>query len=139
MINSIIVSVNVALFVLIGNYLWTLRKKINDLGQRLEGLAKSTEQLSKDHPVLIHADILFSKQLKEINEQLVSMDNQIQTLENKRDNDGGYQHAIKILEMGGNRDEIVDSCHLSPAEAEFLMNLQSYRAAMKNQKLGETI
>jgi hypothetical protein len=52
-------------------------------------------------------------------------------LENKRDNDGGYRHALRILEMGGNRDEIVESCHLSLAEADLLMNLQAYRTAMK--------
>jgi hypothetical protein len=131
MINSIIISINVACFVLIGHFLWTQRKQMIHLEQRFESLAKSVEQIAKDHPVLIHADLLFSKQLKEINTQLVSMDTQLQGLENKRDNDGGYQHAMKILEMGGNREEIVDSCHLSPAEAEFLMNLQAYRAAMK--------
>jgi hypothetical protein len=59
------------------------------------------------------------------------MDNQLQDLENKRDNDGGYQHALRILEMGGDRDEIVTSCHLSNAEAELLMNLQAYRSALK--------
>ncbi len=131
MINSIILSLNVVVFVLIGNFLWSQHKKMIAFQAKLDSLAKSVEQIAKDHPVLIHADLLFSKQLKELNAQLVSMDNQLQGLENKRDNDGGYQHAMKILEMGGNRDEIVDSCHLSPAEAEFLMNLQSYRAAMK--------
>lgn len=131
MINSIIMSLNVGLFVLFGNFLWAQRKKMMGLEERMESLAKSVEQIAKDHPVLIHADLLFSKQLKELNSQLVSMDSQIQALENKRDNDGGYQHAMKILEMGGNREEIVDSCHLSHAEAEFLMNLQAYRAAMK--------
>jgi septal ring factor EnvC (AmiA/AmiB activator) len=131
MINSIIVSLNVAVFVLIANYLWTLRKRVIGLEQRFDSLVSSVEQHTKDYSHLVHADLLFSKQLKEINDQLVSMDNQIQSLENKRDNDGGYQHAMKILEMGGNREEIVDSCHLSPAEAEFLMNLQAYRSAMK--------
>lgn len=131
MINSIILSLNVAIFMFIGNFLWMQRKKIIELQDRIEDVVKSTEQIAKDHPVLIHADLLFSKQLKEVNAQLVSMDGQIQALENKRDNDGGYQHAMKILEMGGNREEIVESCHLSPAEAEFLMNLQAYRAAMK--------
>ncbi|WP_196398938.1 DUF2802 domain-containing protein [Legionella saoudiensis] len=129
--NSVIVSLNVGLFVLYANFLWAQRKKMIGLEERMESLAKSVEQIAKDHPVLIHADLLFSKQLKELNSQLASMDGQIQALENKRDNDGGYQHAMKILEMGGNREEIVDSCHLSPAEAEFLMNLQAYRAAMK--------
>lgn len=131
MIMSIVLSLNVALFVLMGNFLWNQYKKIKNMEEKFASLSKSIEQISKDHPVLIHADLLFSKQMEEMNKRLVSMDNQLQSLENKRDNDGGYQHAMKILEMGGNRDEIVESCHLSPAEAEFLMNLQSYRAAMK--------
>lgn len=124
-------SFNVGVFVLIGHFLWAQRKKMIAYEDKLESLGKSVEQIAKDHPVLIHADLLFSKQLKELNTQLTSMDSQIQALENKRENDGGYQHAMKILEMGGSREEIVDSCHLSPAEAEFLMNLQAYRAAMK--------
>ena len=99
--------------------------------EKLHALEQLAAQIVKDHPVLIHADLLFSKQLKEINAQLVSMDTQIQNLENKRENDGGYRHALRILEMGGDRDEIIASCHLSPAEADLLMNLQAYRTAMK--------
>lgn len=80
---------------------------------------------------MVNADLVFAKKLAEINKQLVSMDNQLQSLETKRDNDGGYQHALKILEMGGNKDEIISSCHLSNAEAELLMNLHAYRAVIK--------
>lgn len=131
MIN-IILSVNVIIFLFIGNFLLNQRKQINLLQEELEFLKKTTDQVVRDHPVLINADLHFAKQLKEINNQLISMDNQLQDLENKRDNDGGYQHALRILEMGGNRDEIVNSCHLSNAEAELLMNLQAYRSAMKS-------
>lgn len=113
------------------NYLLNQRKKLISFREELNTQQKLIDQITKDHPVLIHADLLFSKQLKEINNQLISMDNQIQDLENKRDNDGGYRHALRILEMGGNRDEIVESCHLSLAEADLLMNLQAYRTAMK--------
>lgn len=126
-----LLSLNVVIFLLIVNYLFNQRKKLIDFQEKLELQQKLIDQITKDHPMLIHADLLFAKQLKEINTQLISMDNQIQDLENKRDNDGGYRHALRILEMGGNRDEIVDSCHLSPAEADLLMNLQAYRTAMK--------
>lgn len=118
-------------FLFIVNYLLNQRKKLISFREELNTQQKLIDQITKDHPVLIHADLLFSKQLKEINNQLISMDNQIQDLENKRDNDGGYRHALRILEMGGNRDEIVESCHLSLAEADLLMNLQAYRTAMK--------
>lgn len=131
MIN-IILSINVIIFLIIGNYILNQRKHIQHLHEKIGVLEKSTEQISRDHSVLINADLVFAKQLKEINEQLISMDNQLQNLENIRENDGGYQHAIRILEMGGNREEIVNSCHLSNAEAELLMNLQAYRAAIKS-------
>lgn len=130
MIN-IILSLNVIIFLFIGNYLLNQRKQILALEAQSLSLEKTVSQIVKDHPVLIHADLLFARQLRELNSQFVSMDNQLQELENKRDNDGGYQHALRILEMGGDRDEIMSSCHLSNAEAELLMNLQAYRSAIK--------
>ncbi|KTD51184.1 DUF2802 domain-containing protein [Legionella quateirensis] len=126
-----ILCINVLILMFIGHYLLNQRKQLIALKEQLGVLEKTSEQISRDHPVLINADLLFSKQLKEINEQLISMDNQLQNLENIRDNDGGYQHALRILEMGGNQEEIVNSCHLSNAEAELLMNLQAYRAAIR--------
>jgi hypothetical protein len=119
------------LFVVAGNILYVQYKQIVSLNEKISDLTKNVDEVQKSHPVLINADLLFSKQLKDINSQLVSMDNQIQNLENKRVNDGGYQHALRILEMGGNKDEIIDSCHLSNAEADLLLNLQAYRNAMK--------
>ncbi len=130
MIN-IFLSINVIIFLFIGNYLLNQRKMLLLLKEKIGTLEQSIAQINRDHPVLINADLQFAKQLKEINNQLISMDNQLQNLENIRDNDGGYQHAIRILEMGGDRDEIVNSCHLSNAEAELIMNLQAYRAAIK--------
>lgn len=97
---TFLLSLNVVIFVFVLNYLFSQRKKLTDFQEKLDMQQKLIEQITKDHPVLIHADLLFSKQLKEINTQLISMDNQIQDLENKRANDGGYRHALRILEMG---------------------------------------
>jgi hypothetical protein len=130
MIN-IILCINILVFLFIGNFLLNQRKQILRLEEQCTIMGKSIEHIIKDHPVLISADLKFSKHLREINSQLVSMDTQLQNLENIRDNDGGYQHALHILEMGGNKEEIIDSCHLSSAEAELLMNLQAYRSAIK--------
>lgn len=113
-------------------FLFTQYNQLTSLKNKLDALEQSTHEIVKNHPVLIHADLVFAEQIRDITRQLVSMDNQLQDLENKRDNDGGYQHALRILEMGGNRDEIIESCHLSNAEAELLMNLQAYRSAMGN-------
>lgn len=130
MIN-IIIALNIILVLMVANVLFYQRKKIAELQDELTSVIKLGGQLNKDHPILVKADLFFSRQLREVNSQLISMDNQLQELENKRDNDGGYQHALRILEMGGTREEIVNSCHLSNAEAELLMNLQAYRSAMK--------
>lgn len=130
MIN-ILLSINVIIFLFIVNFILNQRKQILSFQSKIDSLEQSIIQITREHPVLINADLVFAKQLKEINSQLISMDNQLQNLENIRDNDGGYQHALRILEMGGNREEIVNSCHLSNAEAELIMNLQAYRAAIK--------
>lgn len=105
--------------------------KIRQLQGQLSAIKKDCQEILRDHPTLVSADLYFSRQLKEINKQLISMEQEIQNQGNIRENDGGYQHALHILEMGGTRDEIVDSCHLSSAEAELLMNLHAYRSAIK--------
>lgn len=107
-------------------------KSIRALKQEIKGIKGEFEEYLSKHNLLVNADLGFAKQLAEINRMLISMDNQLQSLENKRDNDGGYQHALRILEMGGDKDEIVNSCHLSNAEAELLINLNAYRAVMKD-------
>lgn len=129
MIN-ILLSVNLIIFLFIVNFLLNQRKLIASLDEKCQNLEKTIGQVIKDHPILVKADLAFSKQLREINSQLISMDTQMQDLENVRDNDGGYQHALRILEMGGNREEIIENCHLSYAEAELLINLQAYRVAI---------
>lgn len=129
--TSIVLVLYGALAIFAANYLYTLRKKFQDHAEQLDAMKKQIEHIAQDHPMLVNADLIFSRQLKDINAQLVSMDNQLQGLENKRDNDGGYQHALRILEMGGDKKEIVESCHLSNAEADLLMNLNAYRKAIK--------
>lgn len=127
----LVFGVYIILLMVLAHFVYDQSKKLNSIENQVGDLVKSLAQMQKDHPVLINADLLFSKQLMEINAQLVSMDNQLQNLENKRNNDGSYQHALRILEMGGNKDEIISNCHLSNAEADLLLNLQAYRVAIK--------
>lgn len=117
--------------VFLSNLVLRQHQQISLIKEQSTGLEKAISELATCQPSLINADLHISRKLREVNAQLVSMDNQLQNLENKRDNDGGYQHALRILEMGGSREEIVESCHLSSAEADLLMNLQAYRSAMK--------
>lgn len=98
--------------------------------KQIQQLKKVIEHYQLEQSALVNADLVFARQLQEINRQISSVDSQLQMLENKRENDGGYQHAFRILEMGGDKAEIMSSCHLSSAEAELLMNLNAYRAAI---------
>lgn len=125
-----LLCVNVMMTTVLGYLAFVQYRSGINLKAQLKELERTIQQVAKDHPVLVHADLVFAQQIRDITAQLVSMDNQIQHLENKRDNDGGYKHALKILEMGGNKEEIIENCHLSRAEAELLMNLQAYRTAI---------
>lgn len=127
----IVLTITSLLSVFFLNLIFRYHRSINELRQKVGEITKELKQCQRNHTLLINADLVFAKQVAEINRQLVSMDNQLQALENKRDNDGGYQHALRILEMGGDKEEIISSCHLSNAEAELLMNLHAYRTVIK--------
>lgn len=107
-------------------------RRIKALEIGIKQVEKKGEELVLAQSAMVKADLFFAKELKSVTEEMVSMDKQIQSLENTRHNDGSYQHALRILEMGGDKGEIVKSCHLSTAEAELLMNLNAYRAAIKS-------
>lgn len=98
--------------------------------QQLRLCETALADIHVQHKGMLKADIQFSQQLQALDKQLLSLSVQLQQLENKRDNDGGYHHALRILEMGGTRDEIIEGCHLSNAQADLLMNLHAYRTAI---------
>lgn len=114
--------------------LWLQNSKLAALRESLNLLSKNLAESVRDHTALVRADLIFASQLQDINRQLTGMDNQVQGLANQRDNDGGYQHALRILQMGGDREEIISSCHLSAAEADLLMNLHAYSSAIASNK-----
>ena len=109
---------------------WRLKQQVRTLHKRVEATQETLRQFDQEKQTLLNADLRFNQQLKDIHQQILNLDKQIQANNNIRDNDGGYQHALKILSMGGTKEEIVASCHLSNAEAELLMNLDAYRTAM---------
>ena len=85
-------------------------------------------RLKNDKNQLIKADIVFEKLTHDLKEQLLAVDDRVEQLENQRNNDGGYQQALKMLQMGANKDDIINTCNLSHAEAELLMNLFAYQS-----------
>lgn len=127
----LIIGCLTVLLILIGSIVFRrFSQQIKHLNTRIEANTETLRQLDFEKQTLLNADLRFNQQLKEIHQQILSLDKQIQSNGNIRDNDGGYQHALKILSMGGTKEEIMESCHLSNAEAELIMNLDAYRAAM---------
>ena len=61
MIN-ILLSVNVIIFLFIGNFLLNQRKQILRLEEQCQTLEKTIEHIIKDHPILINADLVFARQ-----------------------------------------------------------------------------
>lgn len=117
--------------ILLGYVIYTQINQSRDLTKRIDTLESALQPIMQAQKAMMSADVDIEHQIQEIFKQVISMDKQIQALENIRANDGGYQHALHILQMGGTKDEIVNSCHLTNAEAELLMNLQAYREAIK--------
>lgn len=113
---------------------WRLLQRLAKQDTALQKLQQQCAQHAKEQNILVNADLSFSKQMSELNRHLISLENELQGVATKRDNDGGYQHALRILAMGGDKTEIMENCHLSNAEAELLMNLNAYRAAIKPER-----
>lgn len=101
-----------------------------DLKQDVKRLEEHLNAKQQALDTLLKADLKFQRQIHELDKQLLSLSTQIQGLATKRENDGGYHHALRILEMGGTREEIIQSCHLTNAQADLFMNLHAYRQAI---------
>lgn len=114
---------------------WRLFQKTTQHAAALQKIQQQLAQHAKEQNILVNADLSFSKQMSEFNRHLISLESELQGMVTKRDNDGGYQHALRILAMGGDKSEIMENCHLSNAEAELLMNLNAYRAAIKPERI----
>lgn len=133
--TTILLCLNFFISAFIIHVLYVNNKKQQNIKEEIQAASKVCAEIIRDNAALVTADLVFAKQLKEMSKQLTGMDNQLQGLANKRDNDGGYQHALRILQMGGDREEIINSCHLSAAEADLLINLHAYGSAMQVGKV----
>lgn len=104
-------------------------QKFKALNLKLAYLAKKNSSFEQEIKALLNADIVFGRSVSSLKDQLNSLDDRQARVENRRNNDGGYQHALKLLSLGSSIDEIIKDCNISPAEAELLANLQAYQMA----------
>lgn len=109
-----------------------LRKKVDDV-------RADCSPLLLTFPALLKADVTFDERMMNYEKQLLNFEQKLQALSNVRLNDSNYQHAFKILALGGEPEEIAKSCHLSKAEANLLANLHAYRSALEKSDLNKEI
>lgn len=104
-------------------------KKNQAMEKQLESASKHILAIEREIKALLSADIVFGRSVTNLKAQLSALDDKQGMLENRRSNDGGYQHALKLLEMGSSVEDIIKDCNLTSAEAELLANIQAYQAA----------
>ena len=104
-------------------------KKNALLTRELKSIHIKHKALENEMKALLRADIIFGQCVTRLKEQLFALDDKQSMLETRRNNEGGYQHALKLLEMGSSIEDIIKDCNLTPAEAELLSNLQAYQMA----------
>lgn len=105
-------------------------QRLSLLEQQLEQHAKRLVIVEQEMKALLGADITFGRSLANLKDQLNAIDDRQSRVENRRSNDGGYQHALKLLSMGSSVEEVMQTCNLTHAEAELLANLQAYKSSI---------
>ena len=104
-----------------------LYKKLKMVELQLESLVAKNSSIEREIRALLRADIIFGQSQTQLKKHLLALDDKQTMFESRRSNDGGYQHALKLLEMGSSIEQVIEDCNLTHAEAELLANLQAYQ------------
>lgn len=102
-------------------------KKYQLIEKHIEELRSKNKAMERELRALLRADIIFGQSVSHLKKQLLALDDKQTMFESRRSNDGGYQHALKLLEMGSSIEQIIQDCNLTHAEADLLANLQAYQ------------
>lgn len=122
LIPQILTSVSLFCFVILA-----IRQIYADKRQRAQD--RSLNSIRKEINLFRTADLQLGKSIAELVELVKKLENRQDKIEMKLMNQSGYNQGIKILEMGGGMSDIIDTCHLTKAEAELLCNLHDYKEA----------
>lgn len=113
-------------FAVVAAYLY---KKLKIIEKQMQIVVSKNESIEREIRALLRADIIFGQSLSQLKKHLLALDDKQTMFESRRSNDGCYQHALKLLEMGTPVEQVIQDCNLTHAEAELLANLQAYQMA----------
>lgn len=118
-----VITLSVITFLSVGILIfWMFREraKTNRLTARIDDLkTRVNEQYLSQQAML--------NQLATLEDQTVNLSQLENELQDNKENRSAYKQALKMIEMGADLEDIISTCELNRAEAELLMNLQTYK------------
>lgn len=99
-------------------------KKVTELkATLLKSLSNATSPLKIEIKETRSGFISLQKQLQEIEEKLLQVENQQANVQVVDGDSKLYRRAVKMVELGADIEEIIAECEIPRAEAELLMSL----------------
>lgn len=104
--------------------------------KKIQALEKKIHQLQKLIRGLQTADMRFSRKVDELQQETEQLSSS--TLESTESPDlkhnDKYRYALKLLQMGMDLDEVMETCEIGHAEAELIQNLDGYQRVNQSNK-----
>ena len=102
--------------------------------KKIQAMEKKIYQLQKVIKSLQTADIRFSRKVDELQQEaeqmsVSSMDPS--DLGQEISKNETYRYALKLLQMGMNLEDVMETCKIGHAEADLLQNLEGYQKISK--------
>ena len=113
--------------VLYHNY-FNFKKKIIKLEQE-------NVKLKKDLRIIGSSAVGVGQRLNKFEDYMQRLSSRQDVAELKQGATASYSHAIKIVEIGGSIDDIIDGCGLTRAEAELITMLHKKPQQALNQQI----
>lgn len=129
--NALLVITSIILFLaMINLQLWHRRKLRNLSGQ---GTAPTSNRMSSDLAALSAGSIGLGERLLRIerNQKLIAQ--RLEQLELHANGNASYSQAINLVKQGMNKQDLMESCEMSEAEAGLLMTMHENERQRKAQ------
>ena len=122
---SYVIGFIAIVFLLLASLFIGLSFNRNRIISEIQQLTEDNQRIKKDLRVISSGSI-------SVGQRLVILEEYIQQIALKQDKSdsrqkdlSSYSHAAKIIEIGGNIDDVMQSCGLSKAEAELVAKLKN--------------
>lgn len=110
------------LFIVFGTVVILCRNYFN-LKKQITKLEQDGNKLRKDLRIVGSSAVSVGQRLNKLEDYMQRLSSRQDIAELKQGNTASYSHATKIVEIGGNIEDIMEGCGLTRAEAELITML----------------